>query len=271
MVMGTIGMEVNWTKEVSGGAPATAGELALPLYEVVKRHISDAILTGDWPGGTVLPGEVELARRFGVAVGTVRRALSDLSRDGIVSRRRKTGTTVTGRPPQHDLRFVFEYFRLHRRDGSFCNSTTHMLSLTTRPATEEERRILLPETGGDVIEMTRLRLVDDAPVMFDVMILPAERVPGFPTRISDVPPLLYQHLSRRYGIRVSAIREVIRAELPVEQDQALLRPAGKTSDDGPTTAILVIEEIAYDQAGKAAILSIHRALTDHFRLVNEVR
>ena len=49
---------------------------AAPLYEGVKRQISEAILLGKWTPGTVLPGEVALAQLFGVAVGTVRRALT---------------------------------------------------------------------------------------------------------------------------------------------------------------------------------------------------
>jgi GntR family transcriptional regulator len=95
---------------------------AVPLYEVVKRHISEAIMMGRWAPGTVLPGEVALAQRFGVAVGTVRRALSDLTVEGLLTRRRKTGTVVTGRSPHHSLRSFFQYFRLHGRDGAVLRS-----------------------------------------------------------------------------------------------------------------------------------------------------
>src|ERR1700743_1397943 len=76
-------------------------ENALPLYEVVKRRISETILEGIWTAGQPLPGEVALAEEYGVAVGTVRRALADLTAEGMIARRRRTGTVVTGRMPQH--------------------------------------------------------------------------------------------------------------------------------------------------------------------------
>ena len=67
-----------------------------PLYEVVKRHISESILQGELPAGTILPSENSLAAKFGVSVGTVRKALAALTTEGMLMRRRKTGTVVTG-------------------------------------------------------------------------------------------------------------------------------------------------------------------------------
>ncbi|MET0124508.1 MAG: winged helix-turn-helix domain-containing protein, partial [Pseudomonas caspiana] len=75
-----------------------------PLYEVVKRHISEAILLGEWSSGTVIPSENALAADFGVSVGTIRRALAELVSEGMLMRRRKTGTVVTGWAPLHNLR-----------------------------------------------------------------------------------------------------------------------------------------------------------------------
>ncbi len=121
------------------GAPVRASETAFPLYQVVKQQITDAILLGHWPAGTVLPNEIALADRFGVAVGTLRRALADLTQEGLLSRRRKTGTVVTGRTPQHSLRFLFRYFRLHGADGALQESRSINLSLERELATTEER------------------------------------------------------------------------------------------------------------------------------------
>ncbi|MGO8536072.1 GntR family transcriptional regulator, partial [Rhizobium ruizarguesonis] len=69
-----------------------------------------------------LPSEVALSQTYGVDVGTIRRALMDLNNDGLLSRRRKTGTVVTGRKPQQSLRLFFQYFRLQGLDGSLSKS-----------------------------------------------------------------------------------------------------------------------------------------------------
>src|SRR5438093_1135584 len=114
-------------KAIIGSAiPNLAAGEAAPLYEQVKRHMSEAILVGEWGPGAVLPSETALSQMFGVAVGTVRRAMSDLVAEGLLSRRRKTGTVVTGRSPHHSLRFFFQYFRLHGRDGEMVRSRARM-------------------------------------------------------------------------------------------------------------------------------------------------
>lgn len=246
------------------GAPVRASETAFPLYQVVKQQITDAILLGHWPAGTVLPNEIALANRFGVAVGTLRRALADLTQEGLLSRRRKTGTVVTGRTPQHSLRFLFRYFRLHGADGALQESRSINLSLERGPATPEEREGLALAEGGEVIRFRRLRSVADKPVMLDLFVFPAHRVPGFASRPEEAPPLLYQHLLDRYGIRIAAVREKISAELAGETVGAALEIAA-------TAPVLMIEEIAYDQANAPMILALHHATTANHRYINEIR
>jgi GntR family transcriptional regulator len=237
---------------------------SVPLYEQVKRYISESILLGVWEANMVLPGENELARRFGVAVGTVRHALSDLTAEGMLSRRRKTGTVVTGRTPNHSLRFYFQYFRLHSIDGKMLNSQVEILSSTSGRANDAERGrlALTAEGGGQVIRINRLRKIDGQPAMLDDMVLTHERIPDFP--IDDPPDLIYLYLLETYGIRITAVRESVTAKLASEKDMAILG----VSDP---TALLRIDEVAYDPAGQAVIWAVHRALTDKFHYVNEVR
>ncbi|MEF2070577.1 GntR family transcriptional regulator [Consotaella aegiceratis] len=240
------------------------GAQAQPLYQAVKRQISDAIMLGRWPAGTVLPNEIDLAHSFGVAVGTLRRALADLTKEGMLSRRRKTGTIVTGRTPQHSLRFFFQYFRLHGRDGSLQHSEAEVTSLLRSAASVEECAKLRLEDGVEVVRLQRTRRVGGIPVMHDTFSLPAVRIPDFPEDPAAVPALLYLYLLDRYGIRISAVREQISAVLAEEADARLL-------GIGLPSALLHIEEIAYDQAGQPMIHAVHRCTTANHRYVNEVQ
>ncbi|KFC76074.1 Transcriptional regulator [Bosea sp. LC85] len=253
---------------ISGGSlastlPNLVSLDSAPLYERVKRHMSEAILVGEWQPGMVLPNETALAQGFGIAVGTVRRAMSDLVAEGLLSRRRKTGTVVTGRAPHHSLRFFFQYFRLHRADGSLVRSTSQFLTVETRPATPEQDQRLQIKAGG-VVAIHRIRHADGRPVMHDKLLLAEERVPDLPREPAELPPLLYLHLLERYGIRISAVREQITAELANDEDIALLDLAGPE-------AVLAIDEVAYDQAGVPTILGSHRASTRAHAYINEVR
>jgi len=219
---------------------------------------------GGLPPGTTLPGEVELAATFGVAVGTVRRALSTLVAEGLLARRPRIGTVVTGRSPEHSLRFFFQYFRLHGADGALLRSRAVTLSVEERVATAEEAAAFALPDGAALLRVARLRVVDDRPVMHDLLRIPAGRVPGFPRDPAAVPELIYRHLLDSHGIRITAVREALRAELATAEDRrhlALPDPA----------AVLAIEATVFDQAGRPCLLTTQRARTDGHRYVNEVR
>lgn len=240
------------------------GELSLPLYEVVKRQITEAIMIGKLEPGSVLPSEVALSQTYGVAVGTIRRALMDLTNDGILSRRRKTGTVVTGRKPQHSLRLFFQYFRLHGLDGSLSKSVTTVTSLDHAIASADEAEKLQIEKGAPIVRFHRFRNVDDRPIMHETLTLSRERVPNFPERKEDIPPLFYLHLLEHHGIRISAVREQIGADLATEEDARWL-------DLKLPAAVLTIDEVAYDQMAVPVLISAHRATTANHRYVNEVQ
>jgi len=251
-------------------SPATANRIgdltgteAIPLYEQVKRQISELILVGAWAPGDVLPGEVQMAAQFGVAVGTVRRALQDLVAEGLVMRRRKTGTVVTGRTPHHSLRLFFQYFRLHSMDGNLLRSDTETIACVEKPADPIDQEKLDVSSDDKVIELTRLRKIDGRRIMHETMTLPSVRIPDFPLA-ADLPPLLYLFLLEQYGIRIAAVRESIWADSATLQDARLL-------DHDGNQAVLVIDEVAYDQSGAPTIHSVHRAVTDQHRYINEVR
>jgi GntR family transcriptional regulator len=252
------------TGKEANSATSDTSSLPVPLYEHVKRQIAETILVGELSPGTVLPSEVALAARFGVAVGTMRRALADLTTDGMLMRRRKTGTVVTGRAPQHSLRFFFQYFRLHGEDGSLQRSVPEVLSVVLRPADAEEAALFAEPIGEPLLCLHRTRRVGGVPVMHSRIRLVARRVPDFPRKSASVPALLYLHLLDAYGIRIAAVREKLLAQLADKEDRRLL---GLPSPN----AVLVIREEAYDQTGALAILSEHRAATAHHHYVNEIR
>ncbi|MDE2335038.1 MAG: GntR family transcriptional regulator [Rhodospirillales bacterium] len=236
----------------------------VPLHERLKRTLSERILLGAWSPGTAIPGEVELSAQFGVAVGTVRKALGALVAEGLLTRRPRVGTVVTGRSPAHALRFFFRYFRLRGADGALLHSQAVTLLLREEGASAQDAYRLGIATNEPVIRIHRLRRVDGKAVMLDQYRIPAGLVPGFPREATALPSLLYLYLLERWGIRVTAAREELRAELASADDRAALGL--------PTpAALLVIEETSFDQTGRPCLLATHRARTEDHRYVNEVR
>lgn len=239
-------------------------QAGVPLYVAVRRQISDAIVSGEWPPGTVLPSEVTLAQSLGVAVGTVRRALIELAREGMLSRRRKTGTVVISQTPYFSLRSYVQYFRLHAADGTLVESTPDVRSVTVGTANERERAGLRLAPGADVIRIHRLRLVEGRPTMREQLALNAAILPDFPTELETVPKLIFIHLLERYGLRVTVVNEKLTARLADADDRELLQL------DDPA-AVLGINGTAFDQSGRPVLISHCAATTAEHVYANEVR
>ena len=218
---------------------------------------------GGLPPGSTLPGEVDLASRFGVAVGTVRRALSALVAEGLLTRRPRIGTVVTGRSPEHSLRFFFQYFRLHGADGALLRSRTVTLSVREEAGSLADAVALHLPAAVPLLRIARLRLVEDRPVMRDELRIPAARIPGFPRSVAAMPELVYRHPLDSHGIRITAVRETLRAELATPEDRWLLALPDPA-------ALLVIEATAFDPSGAPCLLTTQRAWTEAHRYVNEV-
>ena len=67
-------------------------------YRAVKEEILARIRSRRWPPGHAIPGELDLAEEFGVARGTVNRAMLELQEEGVIDRKRKAGTRVAVSP-----------------------------------------------------------------------------------------------------------------------------------------------------------------------------
>ena len=78
-------------------APATAAPSPTfsPLYQQIKALIMQSLQTGEWKPGEMIPSEMDLAARYKVSQGTVRKAIDELAAENLVARRQGKGTFVT--------------------------------------------------------------------------------------------------------------------------------------------------------------------------------
>src|SRR3954452_12072856 len=66
----------------------------LPRYRTIAADLSRRIESQEFPPGSLLPSEAELASQFGVTRMTVRQALAGLAAQGVIERRHGHGTIV---------------------------------------------------------------------------------------------------------------------------------------------------------------------------------
>src|SRR6266481_9143982 len=78
-----------------------------PLYEQIKILLTQSLVAGEWKPGEAIPSEIELAARFRVSQGTVRKAIDELASEHILVRRQGKGTFVASHSePSYQYRFL---------------------------------------------------------------------------------------------------------------------------------------------------------------------
>ncbi|MFU8899540.1 MAG: GntR family transcriptional regulator [Roseinatronobacter sp.] len=186
----------------------TTRPIAQPLHRQLHDLMMARIESGEWSPGTYLPPETRLAEDYGVAVGTLRKALLDLVAEGVVQRRQGKGTVVVS----HDSDAVlFRFFNLRRPDGSTLRPESRVLSRLRRRATAPEAASLGLPIGADVICITRVREADGTPFIYEHILLGAQRFGALEHAPELLPNTLYQLYQTDFGATVHRAREQVTA------------------------------------------------------------
>jgi GntR family transcriptional regulator len=199
--------------------------------------VADAIRAGGFQPGDRLPPERELAERLGVSRSTLRLALHDMERAGVLTRRpgRGGGTFVAVPRVERDLGSFAGLGEYIRRQGLEAGARVIGLALTTADAaTAEALRI---RAGAPVVSVDRVRLAGGEPIAVERSRFPAERFPGLAERA--LGGSLYDLMREEYGL--VPVRAVERIE-PVAADLGVADLLGID----PGTPLLAVERIAYD-------------------------
>src|SRR5689334_4714622 len=125
---------------------AGGGLVATPLYKEVKARLTRGLAAGDWKAGEAIPSESRLAERFGVSIGTIRKAIDDLVAERILLRQQGRGTFVA---THSEDRTLFYFFHMVGKDGSRELPVTELLSFRrSRASATEEERLGVPRGGS---------------------------------------------------------------------------------------------------------------------------
>jgi GntR family transcriptional regulator len=195
-------------------------QTAQKKHELIRRHLENEISGGLEPHQR-LPGERELAELLGVNRLTVRRALDEMERDGLIYRVQGAGTFV--RPHQITKSFEFSSFS---EDMRVRNMVPGSLSLETSLESAGMRigYALGLSPATPVVHIRRVRTADGTPLCLEDSYLPAALVAGLETGIEG--DSLYADLSRRFDLRPERADQTIQATVLDEESAArLLVPA----------------------------------------------
>ena len=164
---------------------------------------------GLWKPGEAIPSELDLAARFKVSQGTVRKAIDELAADNLLVRRQGKGTFVATHAEQQ---IQFRFLRLTPDDGGALGMARRLLDCRRTRAPADVARALDIKSGDAVVQLRRLLLAHDKPVVFDEIWLPGALFKGLTSeRLADYKGPMYGMFEAEFGVRMIRAEEKIRA------------------------------------------------------------
>jgi len=147
-----------------------------PIWQQIRRALAGPILSGEWPPGTRIPSEIELAQQLGASRMTVGKAIQSLASDGLVQRRRKIGTVVAERPLERPVFEIWDVANLIARAGG---KYAYRLLECSKLAQDPERRELLGVSARTpTLWMRCLHLSDNEPFQLEERLINVDAAPG---------------------------------------------------------------------------------------------
>lgn len=191
-----------------------------PLYRQIKGLIIARLQAGEWKAGESIPSELELAARFGVSQGTVRKAIDEMSAENLLVRRQGKGTFVATHAEQKQQ---YRFLRLMPDEGSESLGRQLLDCRRLRAPAAIARQLQL-RTGDPMVEVRRLLHSKGEPVVLDDIWLPGQLFKGLSTE------LLNQHrgpfyglFEAEFGVHMIRAQEKIRAVAADAETAALLQ------------------------------------------------
>ena len=193
-----------------------------PLYRQIKNLLIARLQAGEWKAGDGIPSELELAKRFGVSQGTVRKAVDELAADNLLVRRQGRGTFVATHAEQKNQ---YRFLRLVA-DAGQESLERQLLDCKRQRAPAGVARQLQMRAGDSVVEVRRLLHSKGRPVVLDDIWLPGGLFKGLTTeRLNQHRGPFYELFESEFGVQMIRAEEQIRAVAADVEVAALLQVA----------------------------------------------
>lgn len=226
------------THTPAGAVSGSVAPVFSPLYQQIKALLTRSLQNGEWKPGELIPSEAELAGRFGVSQGTVRKAIDELAAENLLIRRQGRGTFVS---THHEEQVKFRFLRLVPDDepGQLLRMERQFLACHRVRAAADVARALRMKAGDMVLEIRRILRLGGVPVVYEDIYLQSASFRGLTAeRLEQYQGPLYALFESEFGTRMVRAEEKIRAVNAGDQEAALLNvPAGQ--------ALLSVERLSF--------------------------
>ena len=232
-----------------------------PLYDQIKVLLTQRLISGEWRPGDMIPSEIDLAGRYKVSQGTVRKAIDSLAGENILIRRQGKGTFVA---THNEEGIKLRFLRLTAANGQKEVLQNELISCNKAKADAHFAKILELKASAALIEVKRLLTFSGRPLIYDHVVIPAAPFKGLnSTRIEENQGSLYSMYETEYGIRMIRAEERLTAVAAnAEVAEALGLKLG--------APLLSIERVSYTYGDKPMEWRLGLCLTDDHHYMSEL-
>lgn len=246
----------------SPGIPSPGTPSFSPLYQQIKSLLVQGLQAGEWQPGQAIPSEMELAARFRVSQGTVRKAIDEMAAENVLVRRQGKGTFVATHAEQSTQ---YRFLRLQPDDGLAAPLSRRLLECKRMRAPAEVSRLLQLKAGDTAVQVRRLLLTADSPnprpVVLDDLWLPGTLFKGLSAeRLEGWRGPMYRLFEAEFSVHMVRAEEKIRAVAAAPEEADLLAlPAG--------TPLLSVERLSFTYGDRPVELrrGLYHTLAHHYR------
>jgi GntR family transcriptional regulator len=251
-------MAASNTADSPADAAAPATPAFSPLYQQIKALILQSLQDGEWKPGEAIPSEIELAARFRVSQGTVRKAIDELAAENLVVRRQGKGTFVATHAEQQ---VRYRFLRLVPDSGDEAPAQRTVLECKRARASADIARALALRTGEPVVQVRRVLTFGGLPTILEDIWLPGNTFKGLTAeQLTGHQGPTYALFELEFGVRMVRAEEKIRAVAAEAQQAALL-------DVAAGTPLLSVERLSftYNDLPMELRRGLYRTDSHHYR------
>ena len=212
-----------------------------PLYRQIKRLILSSLQAGEWQPGVAIPSEMELAARYSVSQGTVRKAIDELSAENLLVRKQGKGTFVA---THQEDDWQYRFLRLVPDSGQKVVLKSQFFSCNRIKANSDISNTLKLKGGDGVILIDRVQSFSGTPIVYEQIWLSAVRFKGLSLDgLNSWFGPLYAFYESKFATHMVRAEEKIKA---VSADDACASHL-KLNLGAP---VLLVERISYTYGNK---------------------
>lgn len=252
---------VNSANTPANPVASAASPTFSPLYQQIKALLMQSLQSGEWKPGELIPSEIELAVRFKVSQGTVRKAIDELAAENLVVRKQGKGTFVA---THHEDKVQFRFLRLMPDEGTPNPPETKIIEVKRARAPAEVARLLEMKSGDSVIFIKRVLSFAGVPTIIEELWLPGMLFKGLTAeRMVEYKGPMYALFEQEFGTRMIRASEKIRAVGADERAAHLLQQTLHTP-------LLAAERVSYTYGDRPVELRRGLYLTASYHYQNEL-